>query len=422
LNIPKKMVVLLKGYPRLSETFIAQELRGLELAGFRLELVSMRRPTDKKRHPVHDEIEAPVHYLPEYLHEEPLRVAKAFLHWIGRPTFRKAFSAFLKDLPRDISRNRFRRFGQALVLAREWPEGADWLHVHFIHTPAAVARYASQLLGMPFSISAHAKDIWTSADWDLSDKLTDARWTVTCTRGGAEHLRALSEDSDKVHLSYHGLNLDRFPPPNRPPATRDGSDPNNPITILAVGRAVPKKGFDILLRALALLPPDLSWRLDHVGGGGELAVLKPLAQQLGLSGRVRWHGSMSQQEVLARYSEADVFALPCRIGRDGDRDGLPNVLVEAASQRVLCISTTISGIPELFVDGENGLLVKPEDPEAFADALEKAIRNPSERDRMAGNAEAKVRGHFDHRTSIRDLEILFSSAYVDQIKTEASRP
>jgi glycosyltransferase involved in cell wall biosynthesis len=422
LNIPKKMVVLLKGYPRLSETFIAQELRGLELAGFRLELMSMRRPTDKKRHPVHDEIEAPVHYLPEYLHEEPRRVAKALLHWIGKPTFGKTLAAFLKDLPRDISRNRFRRFGQALVLAREWPQDADWLHVHFIHTPAAVARYASQLLGMPFSISAHAKDIWTSPDWELRNKLSDARWTVTCTRGGAEHLRALSADRDKVHLSYHGLNLDRFPPPRRAPAIRDGLDPSDPIAILAVGRAVPKKGFDILLRALALLPPQLFWRLDHVGGGDELKTLKPLADELGLSERIHWHGAMSQQEVLARYGEADIFALPCRIGKDGDRDGLPNVLVEAASQRILCISTTISGIPELFVDGENGLLVEPEDPEALAAALEEAICNPAERDRMAGNAEAKVRGHFDHRTSISDLERLFASAYADLPSKEHFRP
>lgn len=413
LNIPKKMVVLLKGYPRLSETFIAQELRGLELAGFKLELMSMRRPTDKKRHPVHDEIEAPVHYLPEYLHEEPIRVAKALFHWIGKPSFGATAKAFFKDLPRDISRNRFRRFGQALVLAREWPKDADWLHVHFIHTPASVGRYASQLLNIPFTVSAHAKDIWTSPDWELSDKLDDARWTVTCTRGGAEHLRTLSDQPGKVHLSYHGLNLSRFPSPERAPATRDGSNPDDPIAILAVGRAVPKKGFDILLRALALLPADLHWKLDHVGGGDELKTLKPLAEALGLSDRVSWHGAMSQQEVLQRYGEADIFALPCRIGKDGDRDGLPNVLVEAASQRILCISTTISGIPELFVDGENGLLVEPEDPQGLAMAIEKAIRNPLERDRMARNAEEKVRGHFDHRTSISDLERLFSSAYSD---------
>ncbi|WP_119943594.1 glycosyltransferase family 4 protein [Neorhizobium sp. NCHU2750] len=420
--MPKKMVVLLKGYPRLSETFIAQELRGLELAGFRLELMSMRRPTDKKRHPVHDEIEAPVHYLPEYLHEEPVRVAKALLHWWGRPSFKATAKAFLADLRRDLSRNRFRRFGQALVLAHEWPEGADWLHVHFIHTPASVGRYASQLLGIPYTVSAHAKDIWTSPAWELSDKLGDAHWTVTCTRGGADHLRSLSDDAGKVHLSYHGLDLSRFPPPDRASAQRDGSRADDPVSILAVGRAVPKKGFDILLRALALLPADLHWRLDHVGGGDELKMLKPLAEELGLGARVRWHGAMSQKEVLQRYGEADIFALPCRIGKDGDRDGLPNVLVEAASQRVLCISTTISGIPELFVNDENGLLVEPEDPQALAAALERAIRNPSERDRMAGNAEAKVRGHFDHKTSIHDLQRLFSEAYQGQGKKEGHHP
>eukprot|EP00913_Durusdinium_trenchii_P027031 g25366.t1 len=388
------MVVLLKGYPRLSETFIAQELRGLERAGFRLEIFSMRKPTDRKRHPVHDEIEAPVRYLPEYLHHEPLRVCKALLHAMARPHFFAVARAFLKDLARDISRNRFRRFGQALVLAHEWPAGADWLHVHFIHTPASVGRYAAQLLQMPWTISAHAKDIWTSPDWDLTKKLQDSRWTVTCTQGGLDQLRSLAHQPDKVHLSYHGLDLDRFPAPTRAPAHRDGSDPDDPVALLSVGRAVPKKGFDILLKALALLPSNLCWRFDHVGGGDELGRLKALAADLGLAKRIQWHGSQSQQEVLERYGKADIFVLPCRIGEDGDRDGLPNVLVEAASQRVLCISTTISGIPELFESGENSLLVEPEDPQALAVALETAIRDPAARERMGGRAEEKVRASF----------------------------
>jgi glycosyltransferase involved in cell wall biosynthesis len=422
LNIPKKMVVLLKGYPRLSETFIAQELRGLERAGFRLELFSMRRPTDKKRHPVHDEIEAPVHYLPEYLHDEPVRVAKALFSAMRRPTFYPVFAGFLKDLVRDFTPNRVRRFGQALVLAWEWPADAQWLHVHFIHTPASVGQYAAQLLGMPWTVSAHAKDIWTSPDWDLSAKLDHAHWTVTCTQGGRDRLRSLSASPLKVHLSYHGLDLSRFPPPARAPATRNGSSATDPIAILSVGRAVPKKGFDILLRALALLPRDLSWRFDHVGGGDELPALRALAEDLGIAANVRWHGSMSQQDVLAQYASADVFALPCRIGKDGDRDGLPNVLVEAASQRILCISTTISGIPELFVDGDNGLLIEPEDPQALAGALERAIRHPAERDRMAKRAEDTVRGHFNHMTSIRELEELFSGAFTQSTASGSIRP
>lgn len=141
----RKIVVILKGYPRLSETFIAQELLGLEQAGLELSLISMRHPTDTKRHPVHDEIRAPVLYLPEYLHHEPLRVLRGLLAATRRAGFRKAFAAFRRDLVRDVSRNRIRRFGQAAVLAAEWPDGGGWLHAHFIHTPASVAAYASLL-------------------------------------------------------------------------------------------------------------------------------------------------------------------------------------------------------------------------------------------------------------------------------------
>ena len=141
----RKIAVVLKGYPRLSETFIAQELLGLERAGLDLVLIALRRPTDGKRHPVHDEIRADVHYLPEYLHEEPLRVLRGLVRCLPKPGFWPAFGLFLKDLRRDFSRNRFRRFGQALVLASEWPGNPRWLHAHFIHTPASVTAYASAM-------------------------------------------------------------------------------------------------------------------------------------------------------------------------------------------------------------------------------------------------------------------------------------
>jgi len=405
----RKLVVLLKGYPRLSETFIAQELLGLERAGFELVLMSMRRPTDKKRHPIHDEIQAPVHYLPEYLHEEPLRVLKSLMRATGKPGFFAAIKDFLRDLPRDMSRNRFRRFGQAAVLAAEWPDQADWLHVHFIHTPAAVGRYASKMLGMPWSVSAHAKDIWTTANWELRDKLAETSWTVTCTRAGFEHLRDLSGGRGNVHLSYHGLDLDRFPTFKGERLLRDGSDASHPVTLLSVGRAVDKKGFDVLLKALSALPEDLHWRLEHIGGGEELPKLKALAEQLEIADRIRWNGAMAQQEVLRHYREADLFALACRVSDNGDRDGLPNVLVEAASQSLACVSTAISGIPEMFTDGQNGYIVEPEDPIALARALEAAIRNPRRRQEIGAAAEAKVRAEFDHLQSIRQLATLLSA-------------
>jgi glycosyltransferase involved in cell wall biosynthesis len=407
----KKILVILKGYPRLSETFIAQELLGLERAGFDLTLISMRKPTDKKRHPVHDEIRARVVYLPEYLYQEPLRVFRALRACVRKPGFRPLLKRFFSDFRRDLSPNRGRRLGQALVLAHEWPDGGAWLHAHFIHTPASVAAYASILTGVPWTCSAHAKDIWTTPDWELAEKLKDARWTVTCTLSGFEHMRELTPDKGQVHLSYHGLDLARFGHfCGRDPA-RDGTRESDPAIILSVGRAVEKKGYDVLLRALALLPAGLHWRFQHIGGGDQLPRLKTLAVKLGIADRIVWSGAMAQQEVLRHYREADLFALACRVAANGDRDGLPNVLVEAASQRLACVSTAISGVPELLTDGLNGLVVPPEDPSALAEALEKAIRNPRLRKCYGDAAEARVREHFDHHESIRQLTHLFEDEW-----------
>ncbi len=411
MAIRKKILIVLKGYPRLSETFIAQELLGLEQAGFDLTLISMRRPTDRKRHPVHDEIKARVVYLPEYLHDEPLRVLRAFFAGLSKPGFKPLLKRFWADLKRDLTPNRVRRFGQALVLAHEWPDEGEWLHAHFIHTPASVTAYASIMTGTPWTCSAHAKDIWTSPDWELSEKLGAARWTVTCTRSGYDHMRDLTAMKDHVHLSYHGLDLARFGPFAGQHSDRDGTAPSDPVKILSVGRAVEKKGYDVLLQALALLPRDIAWRFEHVGGGDELSKLKALAEKLGIAGRITWNGAMAQEDVLARYRSSDLFVLACRIAADGDRDGLPNVLVEASSQRLPCISTAVSGVPELLIGGENGLVVSPEDPAALADALEKAIRDPALRHRLGKAAERRVREHFDHHSSIRLLTRLFEEEW-----------
>ena len=396
--------MILKGYPRLSETFIAQEIRNLERAGLRLRLVSLRHPTDTKRHPVHEEIEAPVSYLPEYLHDEPVRVARGLARARRLPGYAAAAAMFRRDLARDRTRNRVRRFGQACVAAAEMPADVGWLYGHFIHTPGSVTRYAATMLGLPFSISAHAKDIWTSPDWELREKLADAAWTVTCTAGGAAHLRGLAPDPSGVHLVYHGLDLSRFPsPPEREPS--DG-----PIRIVAVGRAVEKKGLDILLRAASALPDDIDWHLIHIAGGPLLDDLKALAVELGIADRVTWLGQQAQARVLEEYRRSDVFALPCRVAADGDRDGLPNVIVEAQSQRLPVVSTTISGIPELVEDGENGLLVPPDDVSATAQALERMARDANARLRWGAEGERRVRKAFDAEREIDALLDLFERA------------
>lgn len=400
--MPPRVAFVLKGYPRLSETFIAQEIRGLECRGIALHLFSLRKPTDPAIHPIHREIEAPVTYLPEYLHWQPLRVLHAWWRARRLSGYAAAKRRWLHDLRREPTRNRFRRFGQALVLANELPADIGWLHAHFLHTPASVTRYAALIRGLPWSASAHAKDVWTTPAWEKREKLAELRWLVTCTHANLVHLQGLAPTAERVSLVYHGLDLRRFPLLDRPRPPRDGSSAQ-PVTLLSVGRAVEKKGYDVLLRALALLPADLHWRFVHIGGGVLLSALQQQADALGLADRIDWLGPLPHDQVLDHYRAADLFLLACRIAGDGDRDGLPNVLMEAQSQRLACISTTVSAIPELITDGETGRLVPPGEAALLAAAIEELIRAPDQRERLAFAGQRRMRGVFSYEESIDEL-------------------
>ena len=388
------VAIVVKGYPRLSETFIAQEIRGIELRGVDLAIWSLRHPTEAAVHPVHREILAAITYLPEYLHRGPVRVLLGLLAALRRPGLSRFAAAAFRDLRRDRTPNRVRRIGQAFVLARELPPSVGHLHVHYLHTPASVVRYAALLTGLPWSYSAHAKDIWTSPDWELREKLAEAEWGVTCTRDGARRLAALAPDPDRLQLLYHGLDLSRFPepPPNRP--ARDGSDPADPVRIVSVGRAVGKKGYDDLLRALAALPPGLHWRFAHIGGGEGLAALKADAAALGVADRVAFLGGKPQDDVIGLLREADMFCLPSKEGAGGDRDGLPNVLMEAASQALAIVATRFAGIPEFVRDGREGELVPAGDWEALSNMLNLLARRPERRAELGRAAHRRLLTEF----------------------------
>lgn len=386
-----RVAFILKGYPRLSETFIAQEIAALERRGLDILIVSLRRPTDARRHRLHDTIRARVLYLPEYLLLEPLRVLRAWWKIRQIANYASARRLWLRDLARDPTPNRARRFGQALVLAAELPEDVKHLHAHFLHTPASVTRYAALLLGVPWTGSAHAKDIWTTPEWEKREKLASCEWLVTCTRANREHLAALAPPG-KVELLYHGIDLARFPRNAAIGSARDGS--SEPVVILSVARLVEKKGTEILLEALARISPALQWRFVHVGGGPLLKSLQGRAARLGIEERVTWRGALTQDEVLAEYRKADVFALASRIARDGDRDGMPNVIAEAQSQGLACVATRVSAIPELVRDGQTGILVPENDAEALARALESLVTDPARRRALGQAAQTRVREGF----------------------------
>ena len=400
--MPGRVAFVLKGYPRLSETFIAQEIAALERRGLQILIVSLRHPTDARRHPVHEEIRAPILYLPEYLLLEPLRVLRAWLHVRGRPAYSAARGLWLRDFMRDPTPNRLRRFGQALVLASELPSDVRHLHAHFLHTPASVARYAAVLAGHAWTGSAHAKDIWTTAEWEKREKLASCEWLVTCTAANHAHLAALAPPG-RVELVYHGLDLARFSPVEKRRTENSGSDPADPVVILSVGRLVEKKGTDVLLEALAQLPAKLHWRLVHAGGGPLKERLARRARALGIDARVDWRGACTQTELLAAYRAADLFALASRVARDGDRDGLPNVLAEAQSQGLACVATRISGIPELLEDGRTGMLVAPEAPAELARVLAALIADPARRSMLGEAGQRRVRAEFGLEENIERL-------------------
>ncbi|KAB1070306.1 glycosyltransferase family 4 protein [Methylobacterium planeticum] len=407
-NGAARIGIVVKGYPRLSETFIAQEILALERRGLALEIWALRRPTDALRHPMHAAVRAPVAYLPEYLHQAPWRGLKALAWAMRQPGLRRLLSVFWRDLRRDPTANRGRRLGQALILARELPDAVGHLHAHFLHTPASVTRYAALLTGRSWSFSAHAKDIWTTPDWELTEKMAAASWGVTCTRDGLARLEACG-GAGTVTLAYHGLDLGRFPAPaSRAP--RDGARETEPFRILTVGRLVAKKGFDDLIAALAGLPPSLHWRASLIGGGELRAELTAQVRAAGLSERVTFLGARAQPDVIAAMREADLFVLPTKRAPTGDRDGLPNVLMEAASQGLPILATDFAGTPELIRNGTDGLLVPPGDVSALAAAITRLAGDPEERARLARSAYARLTQDFTVDRGIDVMAARFGQA------------
>lgn len=401
MHRPVAFIVL--GYPRSSETFIAEEILGLEKRGLDIRIFTLYGPRDQKIQAIHKNIRAPVNMLPERLRDQPGRVFRALVGHIATPRFYRVFGIWLKDFVSAPSLEKCQRFGQALVLARELPDEIGHLHAHFLHTPATVARLTAHLTGLPWSCSAHATDIWTQTNREKSTKLADLKWLVTCTAAGAQHLKEIAPDPSKISLVYHGIALDRFPKPSSARQSRDGRTPDALIRMLSVGRAVEKKGFDILLRALALLPEEIHWAWTHIGAGKLLPDLQKQAESLDLRGDVAWLGECHQGEVIAQYRDSDLFVLPCRIASNGDRDGMPNVLLEAQSQGIACLSTNLSAIPELIETGVTGILVAPGDWTALAEAMTDLIDDPALRQRLGEAGRIRVAANFRQDSGLADL-------------------
>lgn len=385
------LAVIVNGFPRLSETFVLHELLELERQGLRLHVIALRRPEEVVQQEALAGLKADVEYLPDLSEADPrlaLKVARAAL-LLRRPL------RYLNGVAEAIASPDYSRgdFNRALLVAHRLVRlGAPPLYVHFANRPATIGRFAALLTGVPFALSAHAKDIWLTPRKELARKVRDAEVVLTCTAEGREYLAAIAGSRTPVVLAHHGVETDGR---HRHPAAGTAT------TVLSVGRLVEKKGHDTLVRAIALLRDrgiDVTLRI--VGEGAEWSRLQRLVHELGVDTRVTFTGPLSEAEVRAEYERAHVFALGCRELENGDRDGIPNVLLEAMAHGLPIVSTRCAGILEAVEHERSALLAEPNDAEGFADLLAQVLTDDVLRSRLASGAEKRVREHFDRATNL----------------------
>jgi len=385
--------LLVKTYPKLSETFILEEILGLERQGQQLHIFAMQPPTDEIQHDAVRRVQASVTYLPELTSANAATLLAAHLSLLLYRPLR-----YLAGLRAALGR----RGGLADFLRAGWlthkllRRGIGHLHTHFISRPADIAELVSEL-GVPFSISAHAKDIYLSEPADLKRKLEAARFTVTCTDYNRQTLSRIAPDAD-IQRMYHGVDAHRFC------CDRHRHHAHPPL-ILAVGRLREKKGFDTLIEACRRLKQrGCEFRCEIVGYGDEYEALRQQIDRDGLKAQVVLTGKLARDSVINRYNRATVFVQPSRIGQDGDRDGIPNVLLEAMAMELPVVATRISGIPEVVRHELTGLLIEPDRPADLADTIERLLGDKALRAQLGTAARAAVSECFDNDRNLKLLK------------------
>jgi glycosyltransferase involved in cell wall biosynthesis len=396
-----RIVYLLRSYPRLSQTFVTNEIAALERLGVPVELFSMTRADDGAAQASREPVRARPRYLEPAL-RRPRRIilAEHALFALRRP-LRYAWTASYVLRRRDLDTgyttgSRFQGFVQAVYLARTLAAergGRLHLHSHFAHDPTMVAYLVGRLTGTPYSFTAHARDLYETPVRTLTERVQSATAVVTCCGANAAYLRQVVPASDrKVQVIHHGVDATLF---------RPGRGSSSPPLVLSAGRLVAKKGFPDLVRACALLGPDA--RCHILGDGPMQAELAQLVAELGLEKRVRLGGGFTQADLARELRGAAVFALTPVVTAAGDRDGIPNVLLEAMATATAVVATDVGGIPEVVVDGRTGLLCPAGDVERIASSLALLLADHRLRAGLGRAARAAVVERFDAQASARRI-------------------
>jgi len=407
----QRLAYLLKKFPRLSETFILNELLAQERLGRELHILSRRTPDDEPRHPELARLRAPIEYLPPKSEIDPWEIL------VGDDSNPDDLLPRLGKLVREARTWGHPRIPSLLIealhlLKRTRALGITHLHVHFATDSAVVALLMSRLGGPSYSITCHAKDIYReTVDFRFLDMLVrNSAFVVTVCDANRKWMaeRLSSEAMVKVHKLYNGIDLGSF--------VADGS-PREPNHVLAVGRLVEKKGFHVAVEALdLLLKKGVDLQCTIIGDGDQKARIEALIAERGIGQRVRMLGPRDQTEVRGFMSRATLMLQPCLIGNDGNRDALPTVLVESLAMQLPSISTPVTGIPEILDQGRCGVLVPENDVPATAAAIEALLRDSARRARIAADGRKRAEELFDSEKVARTLSSWFDEAL------EAARP
>ena len=395
---------VLKRYPRFSETFVVNEILALEKAGVQVDIFALGPVSETHFQEAISRVRAPVHRIRHQFHDTEL-------YWQLLVQARKTLPEF-RRLAHLADEHDWVTVGQAVLLAMQaQSKDIRHLHAHFGTQAATVARLAAAFAGIHYSFTAHAKDIFHEevVPAELATKLREAHTTVTVSEYNRRHLqREFGAAADRVTRLYNSVDLQAFPF-----ATK--GETAGPDRIAAVGRLVEKKGFGDLLTAVAeLVGAGRDVHVDLVGTGPLEATLRERIGELGLGDVVTMHGALPQSRVREIVAAADVFAAPCVVGADGNRDGLPTVLLEALALGTPCVSTPVTGIPEIVRHEETGLLAPESDPAALGQAIARVLDDPETAAGWARAARRLLEADFDFRDHARELQGIFAAAIASQ--------
>lgn len=396
-----KVGYVVKRYPRFSETFIVNEILAHEAAGMQLEIFSLRPSVDTHFQNVISQVRAPVNYLPGGSVKSGTLWRQC--HKLAR-RFPRLWDALAAAKHADVV-----EAYQAVELAALIREkGIEHLHAHFATSAASVAQIAAAITGITWSVTMHAKDIFHESvvREDLQSKIDAADAVVTVSDFNLQFLTSQFGNHSKIHRVYNGLDLSVFDYHKSSVSTRK---------IISVGRLVEKKGLRYLVDACAILSDrGIEYDCDIVGTGELEQPLREQILQLAVDDRVRLIGPQPQNVVREMIRTADAFVAPCVVGEDGNRDGLPTVITESLALGTPCISTDVTGIPEIIRPGETGVIVAQQSPEELANEIQKIFDDEALRKSYSISGRRLVEAEFDIHQNAATIRKLFGRGATDK--------